>query len=160
MISPLQSRADKFNAAVAIIERSGAATMIASHYIEDRHAGGRTARGIRYTVAAVLTIALARIMDCQPPTYAGILETLTDLDAPQLAEIGMAGQDLTALRTGMRADREREYRRFHAWLDRRLVPIDPGFDFPARRVTNDEHRKAKAAPRPPPRPRSPGGTCR
>lgn len=140
MITPIRSTDALFDDAVAVIERSGVVETIETLYEQERLPGGRLPSGIIYTIRAVLVAALVRIIGCAPPTYAGILTTIARFDHQQLTTVGMGDQDLTALR----ANNTAEYRRFHGWLDRRLAPLDPGADLPARRVTNDDHRNAVA----------------
>lgn len=136
MISKIRSRHDRFTDALAVIDRSGVAEMIESFYDEDRPPGGRPPGRIVYTVRAVLVACLLRIIECTPPSYAGILATLAEFDAGQLAAVGMAGQDMTPVRE----DGDSEYKKLHGWFDRRLEPLDPGVDLPARRVTNELHK--------------------
>lgn len=135
MISRLRNRHARFDDAVTVIDRSGVAEMIESFYDEDRPPGGRAPGGIVYTLRAVLVALLLRIIECTPPSYAGILATLAELGDEQLAAVGMAAQDLTPVRRDVRG----EYKKFHGWLDRRLEPLDPGADLPARRITNEQH---------------------
>lgn len=139
MISPIRFREERFVEALTVIDRSGVVTLIESAYEQHRLPGGRTPDGIVYTVKAALVAALLRIIECTPPTYAGVLATLAAFDSRHLDAVGMGGQDMTALRV----DNAAEYRRFHAWLDRRLEPLDPGADLPARRVLNDDDVRAR-----------------
>ncbi|MGW0042222.1 hypothetical protein [Rhodococcus sp. NPDC003348] len=141
MISLLRDRHARIADALNVIDRSGAAQMVEAFYDEDRLPGGRTPGGIAYTIRAVLLALMLRIIECTPPSYAGILATLAEFDADQLAAVGMAGQDLTPIRHNIRS----EYRKFHGWLDRRLEPLDPGADLPAHRVTNENHKAMIAA---------------
>ncbi|GLE59457.1 hypothetical protein NJBCHELONAE_47700 [Mycobacteroides chelonae] len=73
------------------------------------------------------------------PSYKAILNNLADLSARQLAEVGMAGQDLSGL-FGTRKDQAREYHRFEWGLTRRLSLLDSQPGQPAHRITNDAHR--------------------
>jgi len=127
-----------FRQAKIIIQRSGAARLIDSYQApgSDRP---HTQRGVNYTIEAVLICALSLIILGRTPSYKAILNTLADLSARQLAEVGMAGQDLSRL-FGPRKDQDREYHRFERWLTRRLSPLDSQPDQPARRISNAAHR--------------------
>ncbi|KXO96116.1 hypothetical protein [Tsukamurella pseudospumae] len=126
-----------FAEAVGVIDRSGADRLIDEIHQQSVGPGGRRAAGVRYTIRAVLVSALLCVMLKRPPTVAGILQLISDFTPKQLAEVGMDGQDLDPVRTSSRA----EYARLHAFLARRLAPIDPDPDLPARRITNEEHQQ-------------------
>lgn len=130
---------DFFRAAKRIIERSRAAESIEGFHAEIGTAG-REPAGIAYTVKAVLVSALTLIMLGRTPSLKAILGAIGDLSARQLAEVGMAGQDTSRI-FAVRAEQRREYHRFRAWLNRRLVMLDSNPDQPARRITNAEHRR-------------------
>lgn len=130
-----------FDRAVAIIERSGAAELIDSYYRADKDPGGRTISGIRYTVHAFLVAALIRVMLSQQLSITRVMATIGDFTPSRLAVVGMAGEDVRAIQTDPRS----EYRRFHAWLTRRVAPLDPGVGLPARRVTNAVHKAQLAS---------------
>lgn len=138
MISPIRAADDIFDDAARVIDLSGVVEMIETFYEHDRLPGGRISSGIDYTVRAVLVAALVRIIGCTPPSYTGILTTIAHFDDRQLSAVGMGNQDLTALRR----DNDAEYGRFHAWLNRRFAPLDPGRDLPAKRVKNADHAAA------------------
>jgi hypothetical protein len=127
-----------FRQSKIIIQRSEAAARIESYH-EPGSDRPHTQRGISYTIEAVLTCALSLIILGRTPSYKTILNTLGDLSARQLAEVGMAGQDLSRL-FGARKDQDCEYHRFERWLTRRLSPLDSQPDQPAHRITNAEHR--------------------
>lgn len=120
-----------FRQAKIIIQRSEAAPLIDS-YEAPGSERPHTRQGIKYTIEAVLTCALSLIILGRTPSYKAILNTLADLSARQLAEVGMAGQDLSRL-FGTRKDQDREYHRFERWLTRRLSPLDSQPDQPAHR---------------------------
>ena len=77
----------------------------------------------------------------QTVSVSRVMFTIGDFTPSRLGMLGMAGADVSAIPTDPRA----EYRQFHAWLARRLEPLDPGADLPARRVTNKVHRDQIAA---------------
>lgn len=129
-----------FREAKVIIERSHAAEMIDDFHDQHRGAGGQDCAGIAYTISAVLVAALGLLMLGRTPTYKAIQQAIGDLTPRQLAEVGMAGQDTSRIFAD-RAEQRRERTRFVAWLNRRLAPLDPSPDQPARRITNAEHRR-------------------
>ena len=129
-----------FREAKVIIERSLAAEMIDDFFAQHRGAGGQDCTGIGYTISAVLVAALGLLMLGRTPTYKAIQQALGDLTPRQLAEVGMGGQDTSRIFAD-RAEQRRERTRFVAWLNRRLAPLDPSPDQPARRITNAEHRR-------------------
>ncbi|MFD9826414.1 hypothetical protein ACFWXB_02965 [Tsukamurella tyrosinosolvens] len=126
-----------FDEAVEVIDRSGADSLMEEAYRHWAGIGGRHPAGIRYTIRAVLVAALLCVMLKRPPTITGILQMISDFTPAQLREVGMEGQDLDLIREQSR----REYGRLHAFLARRLEPLDPDPDLPARRITNGEHQK-------------------
>lgn len=126
---------DIFRTASEVIAKSGAAPTIERLYCESSRGGGRKSAGIEYTVTAVLVALLVRFLMGRDISLVGAMETVGELDVDQLAAVGMVGQDITAIRirTGT------EYKRFHRFWNQRLLPLDPDFDLPARRMTNAEH---------------------
>ncbi|UXA15861.1 hypothetical protein KXD97_32485 (plasmid) [Mycobacterium sp. SMC-8] len=76
-----------FRQAKIIIRRSGTARLIDSYQApgSDRPS---TQRGVNYTIEAVLICALSLIILGRTPSYKAILNTLADLSARQLAEVG------------------------------------------------------------------------
>lgn len=132
-----------FREAKGIIDRSEAVEFIEECHRAHCGPGGRPGRGIDYTMSAVMVCALTLIMLGRSPTYKAILNTIADLSARQLAEVGMAGQN-TARIFGTRKEQKRERDRFIAWVDRRLQPLDSEPDQPAKRITNAEHRQIVA----------------
>ncbi|MBP2455133.1 hypothetical protein [Mycolicibacterium lutetiense] len=126
---------DIFTTASEAIAKSGAAHTIEAACHESSRGGGRKNRGIEYTVTAVLVALLVRFLMGRDISLVGAMETVGELNVDQLAAVGMARQDVTAIRiqTGT------EYKRFHRFWNQRLLPLDPDFDLPARRMTNAEH---------------------
>ncbi len=133
-----------FREAKIIIERSEAAEAIEDFHDDDRGSGGQDCNGIGYTVSAVLVAALVLLMLGRTPTYKAIQQSIGDFTPRQLAEVGMKGQDTSRI-FAERAEQHRERKRFVAWLNRRLAPLDPSPDQPARRITNTAHRRIIAA---------------
>jgi hypothetical protein len=129
-----------FREAKVIIERSQAAEMINDLHDEHRGTGGQDCNGIAYTISAVLVAALGLLMLGRTPTYKAIQQAIGDFSPRQLAEVGMGGQDTSRIFAD-RMEQRRERTRFVAWLNRRLVPLDPSPDQPARRITNAAHRR-------------------
>ncbi len=128
-----------FRQAKVIIQRSKAAELINGYYDDDKGDGGGQDTGcITYTVTAVLVAALGLIMLCRVPTYSSILQSIGSFSARQLAEVGMGGQDTSRI-MGTAPDQRREYKRFYGWMERRLRPMDPSPDQPAKRITNAAH---------------------
>ncbi|MCV7316657.1 hypothetical protein H7J77_14050 [Mycolicibacillus parakoreensis] len=128
-----------FRQARIIIDRSRVEETLDGYHAES-HAGGRPTQGIRYTLTAVLTAALSLIMLGRAPTLKSILVTIGGFTGTQLTEVGMTGQDTRPL-FGAVTEQLREYKRFTAWLNRMLTPIDPAPDQPAERITNAQHRR-------------------
>ncbi len=117
-----------------VIVRSGAAELIDSYYEDHRGTGGRSSIGPRVTILAVLVVGLAIFRIGGTASIAEICRMLNSLTRRQRVRLGM--------------EKNREiihYKSFHAWLTRRLHPLDTGFDLPARRVKNREHRAQVAA---------------
>lgn len=133
-----------FQEARTIIDRSGAAEHIDAFHHQTKGNGGRDPSGITYTTAAVLVCALSLIMLNRTPTLKAILNTIADLTARQLTDVGMGGQD-TGRIFGGPGEQRRERQRFSAWLHRRLHAVDPSPDQPAKRITNAEHHRIIAA---------------
>ncbi|WP_100464629.1 hypothetical protein [Mycobacteroides abscessus] len=133
-----------FEQALTIIERSGAPELIDNYYAQTKGPGGRPRRGTAYTIKAVLVCALSLIMTGRTPSMKVILNTIGDLTPPQLAHVGMAGQDTLRI-FGARDEQDRERHRFTAWLSQRLQCLDSGLDQPARRITNHAHQQIVAA---------------
>lgn len=125
---------DVFTTAYETIVKSGAAQSIKNYWRQSSRGGGRKAAGINYTVVAVLVGLLVRFLIGRPYSLRGAMDTLGEFSADQLAAVGMAGQDCTAIRV----DAEAEYKRFHRFWNLRLQPLDPDFDLPAKRMTNAE----------------------
>lgn len=128
-----------FRQAKVIIDRSGAAERINAFHDEAKGPGGREIKGITYTLTAVLVCALSLMMLGRVPTLKSIQNAIADLTHQQRAEVGMAGQDTSRIFSS-RAEQRRERQRFTSWLHRRLQPLDPSPDQPAKRITNAEHR--------------------
>jgi hypothetical protein len=125
---------DVFTTAYETIVKSGAARSIEDYWRQSSRGGGRKAAGINYTMMAVLVALLVRFLIGRPYSLRGVMDTLGELSADQLAAVGMAGQDCTAIRV----DAEAEYKRFHRFWNLRLQPLDPDFDLPAKRMINAE----------------------
>lgn len=133
-----------FRESKVIIERSQADDMINAFCDEDRGDGGQDCNGIAYTILAVLVAALGLLMLGRTPTYKAIQQAIGDFTPQQLAEVGMRGQNTSRIFAD-RAEQQRERKRFVAWLNRRLAPLDPSPDQPARRITNADHRRIIAS---------------
>jgi hypothetical protein len=114
--------------------RSGAAQLINSYTTKAR---GRTRSTITYTTEAFLAALIVRVYLQRTPTLTGIQATIADFTPEQLGAVGMADQDMSAIRE----DSRREYSRFHQWVTALLLPLDSGADLPARRVSNAVHRE-------------------
>jgi hypothetical protein len=126
-----------FRQAKAIIGRSRVAETI-NGYHRDKNQGGQQADGISYTLSAVLVSALSLMMLGCMPSVIAILRVIGSLSPRQLAEVGMAGEDTSRI-FAVGAEQRREYRRFSAWLERTLLPLDSAPDQPAKRIPNAEH---------------------
>lgn len=129
-----------FDRSLEVIHRSGAVELIEEYYRECRSPGGRPHSGRWYTVLAVLVSGLSVIQVGRTPSIAEIHRVIGTLTPEQLEAVGMDPDDAQE-DPGGRSD----YPAFHAWLTRRLAPLDPGVDLPARRVTNRAHRRQLAA---------------
>ena len=127
-----------FRQSKVIIHRSKAAELIDGYHDDDKGGGGQDNNGIAYTVTAVLVSALGLVMLCRTPSYSSILQSIGTLSARQLAEVEMGGQDTSRIMATAREQR-REYKRFYAWLEQRLRPLDSSPDQPARRISNAQH---------------------
>jgi hypothetical protein len=125
-----------FSYAHKTVWESGVAELIEDQYRAHCGNGGRTPDGITYTATAVLVALLIRMIMKRPPTLAGVLQTIGEFTAVQLAAVGMAGQNCATVWEAHR----REYGRFTSWWSRRMVPFDSWADLPARRMTNAEYR--------------------
>lgn len=117
-----------------VITRSRAAELIEGYYEERRGQGGRTPRGPKVSIFAVLVVGLAIIRIGCTPSIAEICRVLNTLTPQQRQSLYMEKNRKIIL-----------YKPFHAWLARRLEPLDTGIDLPARRVKNAEHRRHVAA---------------
>lgn len=142
MISTYRDSNDLFTRSLDLIERSGVVEEIEDLAGAHRGVGGRPARGIRYTVKAIL-VTLGVLIDRQaPPTVRNVLsEIVFVFNDVQLASLGMSiSQEQRAAVKPARAWNS-EYKRFLNWVNRRLVVLDSHFDLPARRVLNAEYRR-------------------
>lgn len=126
---------DVFATALETIVKSGAAQSIEDYYRHTAQPGGRKPVGITYTVTGVLVALLVRFIIGRPYSLRGTMDTLGEFSANQLAAVGMAGQDCTAISTMA----DTEYKRFHRFWSLRMQPLDPDTDLPARRMTNAEY---------------------
>lgn len=128
---------ENFETCRELVVASGAVEMIESVGAKTRGAGGRNAAGWRYTVSAVLVVALAILRIGRVPSMAEVHRGIATLTDDQLAEVGMfpAPPDVAP----------EDYGAFSNWLTRMLSPLDPGPDLTARRVKNREHRRTLAA---------------
>ena len=126
---------DVFATALETIMKSGAAQSIEDYYRHTAQPGGRKPVGITYTVTGVLVALLVRFIIGRPYSLRGTMDTLGEFSANQLAAVGMAGQDCTAISTMA----DIEYKRFHRFWSLRMQPLDPDSDLPARRMTNAEY---------------------
>lgn len=130
-----------FFTALEVIMKSAVAECIEQHCREASRGGGRKPSGIEYTVSAVLVAFLVRFLMGRPYSLRGAMDTLGEFTHDQLAAVGMAGQDCTAIRS----EAESEYRRFHRFWSLRMQPLDPDFDLPSQRMTNAEfHARLRA----------------
>lgn len=124
-----------FGEALTIIDRGGADRLIEQYWEDSRGVGGRTRKGPRYTIRAVLVAALTLLILGRTVSIRQILSAIANFTEPQLAAVGMAGEDLSVvLGCG-------QYPAFERWLKARLEPLDSGPDLPARRITNAAHRR-------------------
>lgn len=140
-IQPYTLAADNFDRSLQIVTRSHAAELIEGYHAAARGPGGRPCSGRRFTILAVLVVALAVIRVGRTPAMAEVYRMIGTLTDEQLAAVGMDPAELPE----QGADWQREYRAFKGWLSRLLAPLDPGADLPAKRVTNAEHRQQVAA---------------
>lgn len=123
-----------FESCITVISRSRAAELIDYYYLASRGPGGRPSTGPEVTIFAVLVVGLAIIRIGCVPSIAEICRILNTLSPRQREKLGMAPDRQPVV-----------YESFHAWLTRRLAPLDTGIDLPARRVKNDRHRAQIAA---------------
>lgn len=105
-----------------------------------RGQGGRKPGPITYTIHAVLVAAACLISSGRTPSVKRIHRlVLFGFADEQRIRVGMsAAADIVALVGSSRKRQDKEYKRFHAWLDRHLQWFDPHFDIPARKITNGE----------------------
>lgn len=80
-----------FNVALAAITKSVAAQSIEAWHHQSRRAGGRTGRGIDYSVTAVLTALLVRSLMGRPYSLRGAMDTIGEFSPAQLDAVGMTG---------------------------------------------------------------------
>lgn len=115
-----------------VIDRSGAAELIDSYHQTRTGSGGRRPTGAVFTLRGVLVAALAVTRAGQAPSMAEILRAVSNFSPRQRKLVGMC--PVTDITAGS------DYKRFHAWLTRKLAVLDSGMDLPARRTTNAAHR--------------------
>ena len=127
-----------FAECAALIRRAGIGPILDAARRQARGPGGRPPQ-CRYTLDAVLTVALWITHAGRVPSMAEVHRVLRVLRPDQLAMVGMAGQNPSVQDPGP------GYAAFMAWLYRQWVVIDPGADLPARRISNREHRRMLAA---------------
>lgn len=127
-----------FSRCLEVVIRSGVVAMIEAVRAQSRGAGGRKPTGRRFTLTAILTVALAVFRVGRSPSSVEIYRGICTLNHDQLVAVGMDPQQAGPFST-------REYKTFHARLTRLLEPLDPGADLPARRVRNSEHKAMLAA---------------
>lgn len=128
--------------AVTVIDRGAAHELIDAIAAKNRGPGGRPASGIEYATLAVLVAIYVVIREKSTPSMAAVFAVILQRLTPdQLGRVGMtiSSRDRASV-TRSHHTYEREYRRFLAILDRRLKPIDPTADLPARRTNNADHR--------------------
>lgn len=111
------------------VERSGAAELLDRYFEESRGQGGRTSEW-KFSMLGYLTIKAALMAIPRAASDAEALRVMRELTVDQLERLGMVAAVQSA------SDKA-----FYNWIARRLRPVDPGFDLPARRVTNAEHRR-------------------
>lgn len=116
-----------------------AETLIAQH----RGQGGRKPGPVTYTIHAVLVVAACLIFNGRTPSLKRIHRTLLfGLSDEQRSKVGMCATSDDVAKVGSsRKEQDKEYKRFHAWLDRGLRWFDPHFDVPAKKITNGEFRQ-------------------
>lgn len=150
-----------FERSVQVIRRCGAVELIEGFARDVRGPGGRPRSGRRFTVMAVLVVALSIVRVGRTPSIAEILRMIGTLTPAQLVELGMdpdsalpqggdegvePGEGDQALKASSSARHGGGgYAAFHGWLTRMLEPLDPGADLQAKRVTNGEHRRQLAS---------------
>ncbi|MGP6174302.1 hypothetical protein [Corynebacterium sp. A21] len=117
----------------SFLEASGALTLIEGYYEESRGQGGRTAER-RFSMLGVLALQAALITIGRVPSDSETWRMIRELSDSQLRRLGMTP-----------AARSATYGSFARWVTSRRAPLDPGFDLPACRVTNSEHRRHLAS---------------
>jgi hypothetical protein len=146
MISRHRSDDNKFGRALDLIDRSGVVPTLEEIASSRRGSGGRPAKGIKYTIKAVL-VALAYLIDLPTtPSLRNVLANLVfNFDDDRLERLGMTitHKQRTAVQPAKQW--KAEYQRFHMWLTRQLQGLDSGFDLPARRETNRDDAQRRAA---------------
>lgn len=128
---------ENFTRCLTLVTDSGVGQMLQQLSDQYRSSGGRKPSGRRFSIIAVLVVALAIIRVSRVPSLREIHRMIGTLTPPQLAAVGMDPDQV-----GGGYD---DYGAFHGWLNRLLVPLDPGWDLPARRITNAEHKAMLAA---------------
>lgn len=146
MIAQYRSEQAVFARAVELITRSGAATDIEALNAARRGVGGRPARGIKYTLTAVL-VALTCLIDRRTtPSLKAVLEEIVfRFDDHNLEQVGMQISHAERRAITGKEPWEREYSRFWAWLQRQVTVLDSEFDQPARRISNAQDARRRAS---------------
>lgn len=117
-----------------VVDRSGVAVLIDQLADEWRGSGGRRPAGVIPSMTTYLSVALATMLVPTTPTVRRVHRSIDQMGPGQRRIVGL---DHDGPIVG--------YPSFHAWLTRRLQPLDSGLDLPARRVTNGSHRATLAA---------------
>ncbi|AWB80969.1 hypothetical protein C3B44_00230 [Corynebacterium yudongzhengii] len=117
-----------------VVDRSGAAVLIDQCAEECRGEGGRRPVGVIPSMTTYLAVALATMMIPTTPTVRRIHRCIDQMSLQQRRIVGLDHDGPIA-----------SYSSLHAWLTRRLKPLDSGPDLPARRVSNASHRAMMAA---------------
>lgn len=115
------------------LEQSMAPHLIEQFFDESKGQGGRSCAGA-FSILGYLAVKAALLAIPRAPSDAEAFRVMQQLTDAQLVRLGMT----PAVRTAT-------YGAFAGWIARRLAPLDPGFDLPARRVTNADHRRHIAA---------------
>jgi hypothetical protein len=146
MISRHRSDDDKFDRAVDLIDRSGVVQLLEDIAASRRGSGGRPAKGIQYTIKAVV-VSLAYLIDLPTtPSLRNVLASLVcNFDDDRLRRLGMTITHAQRAAVQPLNQWNAEYRRFHLWLGRQVEGLDSGFDLPARRITNRDDAQLRAA---------------
>lgn len=116
-----------------VVERSGAALLIDQLAEQCRGEGGRRPLGVLPSMTTYLAVALATMMVPTTPTVRRVHRSIDQMSLSQRRIVGFDHAGPIA-----------SYASLHAWLTRRLKPLDSGPDLPARRVSNGSHRAALA----------------